>query len=133
MANGDYLTIDELRNLSKPINDIKGIFDEYALSMGAEIIYHSRGWVGVELKWENQSQINCVVQLSLDNDRVLYNLAVGGFKYISNNYYYKSHRLKEGIEPPFESQSILNEMTVGVELGNSWTIDDLYLISNYSA
>jgi hypothetical protein len=129
MANGDYLSIEELKELAKPINAIKQSIDNFAKDNDIEPFYYSRGWVHVELKWKNSFNLECLEQFSMDDDKSSYGLGIAVYTYIGKDYYHKATTLFRGLKPPFDISFIISEFKKGVDLCNSWKLADLSLIS----
>lgn len=129
MANGDYLSIEELKELAKPVDAIKHDIDSFAKDNDLEPVYYSRGWVHVELKWRNSFDLECLEHFSMDDDKSSYSLGIAAYKYIGKDYYYKATTLLKGIKPPFDIKFIIDEFKKGIDLCNSWKFNDLSFIN----
>ena len=130
MANGDYLSPDELREYAKPLEAIKEKVDSFAKKEGVETIYYWKGWPLINLRWENSYGLTCKVQLIMRDDKLTYNLWAVAWKDVEEEKltrYLKDKQLQKGINPPFDADIILGEMKKGIELCNSWKFEDLGL------
>jgi hypothetical protein len=123
VANGDYLSPEELRQYIKPIELIKKQVDEFASLNGLEIYYYSRGWPHVTLRWKNSFDLNCLVQLCMNDDKVTYMLRLAATKHIANDRYMKELELHTCLKPPFDANFIIGEMKKGFDLCNSWKFE----------
>lgn len=127
MANGDYLTPEELRKYTKPIEDIKTEIDNFAKSQGLEAEYYSRGWPHFALTWKNNNDLDCLIQVFMNDDKETYSLWLAASKDIARERFIKDIYLHNRLTPPFNIQSILTDLRTGLATCNSWKFEDLQL------
>ena len=125
MANGDELSIEEFREKIKPIEAIRGAVERCAKVAGLDAIFYSRGWPHVVLRWVNNCGLDCLVQLYLAPDTETFILWAAAHKDLSEGRYFKKVELQIGLQPPFEEQFILAQIQTGLNLCNSWKLEDL--------
>lgn len=128
MANGDYLPIEELNALAKPINAIKQDIDGFARENDIEPFYYRRGWVHAELKWKNPFSLYCRAYLTMNDDKSTFDLGIAVHRYLDEALYQKVLILQKKLNPPFDGGFVVAEIKRGVNLCNSWKFNDLSLV-----
>lgn len=127
MANGDDFTPEELREYVRPLELIRRAIDDLSRKEGIEVKYYTRGWPHIALTWNNRFDLACLVQLYMDTDKSTYILWAAASKDIDQRRYAQKKELHRGIKPPFDEGYIVAEMKKGIELCNSWKLEDLTL------
>lgn len=125
MANGDYLSIKEFQKLAKPINSIKDDLDAFANKRNIDTTYHHHGWVMVELKWKNNNGLDCMLSLTLKNNKSTYSLGLCSYKYMNDIRYFKGHALLDDISTPFNVAELFRELEKGYDICNDIDFNEL--------
>lgn len=125
MANGDYFTKEELRELIKPLEVLKEAINSYAKEEGLDTIYYYKAWPGIDLAWKNTNSLKCEIYLSMNKDRQSYVMGVHAWIDIEKKRYSISKKLHEHLQTPFNIEFIISEIKRGFEMANEWKFEDL--------
>jgi len=127
MANGDYLTFEELMKYSEALEKIKGEVASFVADEGLDFAYNVRGWPSILIRWKNANSLKCTLQLYMNVDKATFTLWVAVSKDLDTGRYTFTKKINEVLKTPFDAQSLLEEMKDGLKLCNSIKFEDLTL------
>ncbi len=127
MANGDYLSVNDLNKFSEPLKSIMTRVEGITGGKGLDLSYNVRGWPSILIRWQNAESLNCTLQLYMNADKATFTLWIAVSKDLNLRRHSFSKKLHEGLRPPFDEQLLIQEIQKGIEFCNSVKIDELTL------
>lgn len=125
MANGEDLSIEELKKLCADLEAIKIEIANFATARNIDFSYNVRGWPNILLRWQNQLELECTLQLYMNDDKKTFTLWIAVYKNIDLERYIFTKFLNQIVAPPFEPQWLICEIQKGVTICDSLRFKDL--------